>query len=80
MDVVLNLKSALVPTPLRQTQIKQELLDTIHVDTATRKSCTVDQIPVNKTQYNEIDNQSKKTRKELVIKLKKLAIDEKGRI
>ena len=65
-------------TPLRQTQIKQELPDTIHVDAVTRKSCTADEIPVNETQHNETDNQPKKTRRELVVKLKKLAIDEKG--
>ena len=80
LDVVLNPKSALVParTPLGHTQIKQELPDTTYVDAATKKSCIVDQIPVNETQHNETDNQSKKTRRELVVKLQKLAIDEKG--
>ena len=82
LDVVLKPKSALVParTPLRHTQIKQELSDNIYVDAVTRKSCTVDQIPVNETQHNETDNQSKKTRRELVVKLQKLAIDEKGNV
>ena len=63
LDVVLNPKSALVPTrtPLRHTPIKQELPDTIHVNAAT-------------------DNQLKKTRRELVVKLQKLAIDEKGNV
>ena len=82
LDIVLNPRSALVPahTPLRHTQIKQELPVTIYVDAVTRKSCTVDQIPVNETQHNEMDNQSNKTRRELVVKLQKLAIDEKGNV
>ena len=78
----LDPKSAMVPTytPFRQIPIKQELPDTVQVDAVTGKSCTADQIPVNETQHNESDNQSRITRRELVVKLKKLAIDEKGNV
>ena len=78
----LDPKSAMVPTytPFRQIPIKQELPDTVQVDAVTGKSCTTDQIPVNETQHNESDNQSRITRRELVVKLKKLAIDEKGNV
>ena len=80
MDVVLDPKSAMVPayTPLRQTPIKQELPDTLHDNAVTGKSCTADQIAVDETQHSESDIQSRITRRELVVKLKKLAIDEKG--
>ena len=78
----LDPKSAMVPTytPFRQIPIKQELPDTVQVDAVTGKSCTADQNPVNETQHNESDIQSRITRRELVVKLKKLAIDEKGNV
>ena len=67
-------------TPFRQIPIKKESLGALEVDIIADKPCTADQILTHKSQHKEIDIQSRIAKRELVVKLKKLAIDEKGNV
>ena len=67
-------------TPFRQIPIKKESSDTSEVDVRTEKSCTADEIVAHKSQYKESDIQTRVAKRELVVKLKELAIDEKGNV
>ena len=74
----LDPKSATEPTctPFRQIPIKQESSVTVEVDVTAEKPSTADQILTHKSQHKEFDIQSRIAKRELVVKLKKLAIDE----
>ena len=67
-------------TPFRQIPIKKESSGALEVDVIAEKPCTADQILTHKSQHKEIDIQSRIAKRELVVKLKKLAIDEKGNV
>ena len=67
-------------TPFRQIPIKKETSDTTEVDVRTEKPCTADEILAYKSQHKESDTQTRVAKRELVVKLKKLAIDEKGNV
>ena len=78
----LDPKSAIEPTctPFRQIPIKQESLGTVEVDVTGEKPCTAGQILTHQSQHKEFDIQSRIAKRELIVKLKKLAIDEKGNV
>ena len=67
-------------TPFRQITIKKESLDTLEVDVRTDKSCSLDDVEAHTSQHKESDIQTRLAKRELVIKLKKLATDEKGNV
>ena len=67
-------------TPFKQTPIKKESSDALEVNVRTEKPCTVDEILTHKSQHKESDIHTRIGKRELVVKLKKLAIDEKGNV
>ena len=67
-------------TPFRQIPIKKESSGTLEVDVIAEKPCTVDHILTHKSQHEEIDFQTRIAKRELVVKLKKLATDEKENV
>ena len=60
--------------------MKKESSDTLEVDVRTEKSCTANDIEAQTSQHKENDIQTRVAKRELVVKLKKLAIDEKGNV
>ena len=75
-----GLGRGLDPTPFRLIPIKKESSDASEVDVRTEKPCTVDEILTHRSQHNESDIQTRITKREPVVKLKKLAIDEKENV
>ena len=67
-------------TPFRWIPIKEESSDTLEVDVRTEKSCTLDDVEAHTSQHKESDIQTRLAKRELVVKLKKLATDEKGNV
>ena len=52
----------------------------MEIDVRTEKPCTADEILTHKSQHKESDIQTRIAKRELVVKLKKLAIDEKRNV
>ena len=67
-------------TPFRQIPIKEESSDTLEVNVRTEKLCTLDEVEAHTSQHKESDIQTRLAKRELVVKLKKLATDEKGNV
>ena len=67
-------------TPFRQIPIKEESSNTLEVNVRTEKSCTLDDVEAHTSQHKESDIQTRLAKRELVVKLKKLATDEKGNV